>query len=198
MPFWEYELRADTLCLGERPKGGLFRPCSQRAIRYSAITGALRSLWGEANLHAAGFFLEEVGHNRVDHLTYSPRDNATGANWLPLTIQFLTDVRGLVVVKAPEMLPERFEISMGALKSQGFGHCKFKLVGRAKMEPVRGGLRTRIPVHRAAEFEIHEVVVPIYGYLFEPTSPESGVYVLSLFESSTVYGPICLVEENHE
>ena len=196
MPFWEYELRAETLCLGQRMKGGLFRPCDMRAIRYSAVTGALRSLFGGTDLHAAGYFDDqEPEHNRVEYLTYSPRDDTTGVSKLPLTIQFLADVLGCVIVKAQQALPEVFEISMGALKSQGLGRCQFRLIGPAVMEQGRGALRTRLPVHHTADLEIQKVVAPVYGYLFEPTSPVSGEYVLSLFEGSTVYGPLCLVEE---
>jgi len=195
MPFWEYELQADKLCLGERVKGGLFRPCDTRAIRYSAITGALRSVFG-GDLHAAGYFLESPEHNRVEYLTYSPRDDAIGVSKLPLTIQFLADALGRVIVKTPqELLPDTFELNMGAMKSQGLGYCHFQLLGPATMEPVRGRLLTRLPAHRAVDFEVQRVIVPIYGYLFEPTSPVSGDYVLSLFEGSKVYGPKCLVKE---
>jgi len=197
MPFWEYELRAERLCLGERMKGGLFRPCDTHAIRYSAVTGALRSVFG-GDLHAAGYFLESPDHNRVEYLTYSPRDDATGVSKLPLTIQFLADVLGRVVVNTPqEPLPETFELCMGAMKSHGLGRCQFRLRGPAKTEQVRGRLLTRLPVHRAVDFEVQRVIAPIYGYLFEPTSPLSGEYVLALFEGSEVYGPQCLVKEEN-
>lgn len=195
MPFWEYTLRAERLCLGERVKGGLFRPCDTRTIRYSAVTGALRGIFG-GDLHAAGYFVYEPGYNRVEYLTYSPRDDILGVSKLPLTIQFLMNVLGHVVIKtAQEPLPDTFELSMGAMKSQGMGDCQFQLLGPATMAPVRGQLLTRLPVHRAADFELQKVIAPLYGYLFEPTSPLSGEYVLSLFEGSEVYGPKCLVKE---
>jgi len=195
MPFWEYELRAETLCLGERMKGGLFRPCDTRTIRYSSITGALRQHFGLADLHAAGYFVDKAGHNRVEYLTYSPRDDLVGVSKLPLTIQFLADVLGRVVVKASaDSLPEEFELTMGAMKSEGFGRCRFRRQGFADMETIRGRLLTRIPVDKAQEFQVR-VVSPIYGYLFAPTSLASGEYVRSLFEGSEVYGPRCLVKE---
>lgn len=196
MPFWEYELRAGTLCLGERMKGGLFRPCSTRAIRYSSVTGALREYFGWSDLHAAGHFVKKAGHNSVEYLTYAPGDDIIRVSKLPLTVQFLTNAFGYVIIKtSKDALPEAFEVSMGAMKSQGFGRCRFEHKGPAEMRVVRGRLLTRLPVHSAAEFEIQEVVAPVYGYLFQPTSPFSGEYVLSLFEGSEVYGPKCLVEE---
>ncbi len=195
MPFWEYELQAETLCLGERVKGGLFRPCDTRAIRYSAVTGALRQHFGVVDLHAAGYFVTEGGYNQIGYLTYAPHDDAVGLSKLPLTIQFVANVLARVIVKTAGALPEAFELSMGAMKSQGFGRCRFRRTGDADMRIVRGRLLTRLPVHRQDEFAVKRVVSPIYGYLFEPTSFVSGEYVLSLFEGSQVYGPKCLVEE---
>jgi len=196
MPFWEYELRAETLCLGERVKGGLFRPCDTHAIRYSAVTGAMRQHFGMDDLHAAGYFVEKGGHNLIAYLTYAPRDDAIGLSKLPLTIQFVANALGRVVVKtSAESLPEEFELSMGAMKSQGFGRCQFRRLGEADMQIVRGQLLTRLPVHRTDEFAVQRVVSPVYGYLFELTSFVSGEYVLSLFEGSQVYGPKCLVKE---
>ena len=195
MPFWEYELQAKTLCFGERMKGGLYRPCDTRTIRYSAVTGALRGLFGGADLHAAGYFVQKDGHNRVEYLTYSPRDDVTGVSILPLTVQFLSDALGCVIVKTEQPLSETFEVTMGAMKSHGFGRCRFRRVGPAEMAPIHGLLRTRLPLDRQSDFGIQKVMAPVYGYLFEPTSPVTGMYVLSLFEGSWVYGPQCLVEE---
>ncbi len=197
MSFWEYEVRARTLCLGERLKGGLFRPCDTRAIRYSAVTGALKGLFSMAELQAAGYFVQQRGYNGVEYLTYSPRDDAAGTSRLPLTVQYLTDVLGRVVIRSAEALPDAFETSMGAMKSLGFGRCRFRLIGRAEMSMVRGRLRTRLPLRRSDDFEIRKVIAPAYGYLFEPASPLTGEYVLSLFEGSWVDGPRCLVEEDH-
>jgi len=195
MPFWEYELRAGLLCLGERMKGGLFRPCDVHAIRYSAVTGALRNCLGVHDLHAAGYLVESPDHNRVEYLTYAPRDDLVGVSKLPLTVQFLVNVWGRVVIKTcSDGLPEAFELSMGALKAQGFGRCLFRRQGPADVQSVRGYLLTRIPLDLVAEFDL-QVVSPVHGYLFEPTSSVSGEYVLSLFEGSEVYGPKCLVKE---
>jgi len=195
MEFWSYSLTAETLCLGERVKGGLFRPCDLRSIRYSALTGALRSYLGREDTSGAGYFAEKPGHNIISYLTYAPQDDITHVSRLPLTVQFLAQAHGVVVIRSLQSLPDAFELSMGALKSQGLGRCQLARIGPADMTPVRGTLRTRIPCHRAADFRIAEVLVAVYGYLFEPTSPTSGGYVRSLCEGSEVFGPQCLVKE---
>lgn len=199
MPFLQYAVTGETLCLGERTKGGLFRPCDRRAMRYSAVTGALRSYVGGSSIHAAGYFEHRAGCNQVEYLTYGPRNQATGVAVLPLTVQYLANVAGVVVVKADDhTLPDSFDIVMGALKAQGFGRCRFQLTGAADMTPTWGRLRSRIPVAVQSEFEIASVQDAVYGYLFEPTSATAGRYVLALMEDSHVVGPACLVEEEHQ
>ena len=197
MEFWKYLLHAEALCLGERVKGGLFRPCDTRTIRYSTLTGALSSYLGR-DVSGAGYFCEQTGRNIVSYLTYAPRDDATGVSLVPLTIQYLANAYGVVVIRTPAPLPKTFELTMGALKSKGIGHCRFECAGLADMEITQGTLRTRIPCHRMAEFSITEALVPIYGYLFEPTSITEGEYVRSLWDGSQVVGPKCLVKEEVE
>lgn len=195
MEFWSYSVTAETLCLGERVKGGLFRPCDTRTIRYSALTGALRAYLGRKDVAGAGYLDQKAGCNVVSYLTYAPRDDVVGVSLLPLTIQYLANAYGLAVIRTAGPLPEAFELAMGAFKSKGLGRCRFQRLDAADMTPVRGTLRTRLPCHRAADFQIAEVLVPVYGYLFEPTSPVSGDYVRSLWEGSEVVGPQCLVKE---
>ncbi|MBC7265284.1 MAG: hypothetical protein H5T64_13155 [Chloroflexi bacterium] len=197
MRFLEYELTADTLCLGERVKAGLFRPCDTRTIRYSAITGALRSYLGRDDLHAAGYFVQDGEHNQVDYFTYSPRDRVLGSSKIPLTVQFLRNVLGKIYIPDHADLPEEFDLSLGALKSRGFGQCHLRYLTSLDSEEHRafGRLNTRIPLDRVDVFAIKEVKVPVYGYLFRPTSRTDGVYVLSLFEGSVVVGPRFLLEE---
>lgn len=197
MEFLEYELTSAALCMGERVKGAIFRPCDTKTIRYSVITGALRSYFAIPDLHAAGYLLEDDGHNEIHYFTYCPQDRATGTSKVPLTAQFLVNVLGLVYVKKGGFnLPEELDITMGALKSRGFGRCHLKLRGAVtgRMGPP-GLLRTRIPFDLLGEFDVRSVRQPRYGYLFRPTSPSTGVYVRALFEGSEVVGPNVLVEE---
>lgn len=207
MRFIEFDLSSNALCMGERTKGGLFRPCTKTIhnnqiggpIRYSQISGALRKKFGP-EIHAAGYLVEGNGWNKVEYLIYSPRDKARAVSKVPLQIEFLTNVHGKVYILENDFtanLPQKFEIHMGALISKGFGLCKLKRYrdGIEDKPITLGILRTRIPLNRLNIFGIKEENIrrPVYGYLFEPTSPTSGVYVLSLFEGSEVVAPEFLI-----
>jgi len=196
MRFIEFGLYSEALCMGERIKGGLFRPCS-RTIRYSQISGALRRKFSTKEIHAAGYLLDSNGYNKTDYLIYSPRERVKGISKVPLEIEFLVNVRGKVFIQENDFasaFPQQFEILMGALISKGFGSCKLNRVRVVETEPPRRGvLRTRIPLDKIEVFNIRRIIRPVYGYLFEPTSPTSGKYVLSLFEGSEVVAPEFLV-----
>lgn len=194
MPFIEYRLTSPALCLGERLKAGLFRPCDTRTIRYSAITGALRQ-WLGGEVHAAGYFTQPP---MIRYWVYAPRDRGTGVSKLPITVQYLAGVEGRVyLTPAVSDIPRSLEFSMGALKSHGFGRCRLDLLGVVDSPTVRGSLRTRLPEDIAPVFGV-AAVQPRYGYLFRPTSATEGVYVRSLFEDSLVDGPACLVMEGKD
>lgn len=192
MRFHEYRLTSTALCLGERLKAGLFRPCDTRTIRYSAITGALRQyLMGE--VHAAGYILQDP-LPQVRHWVYAPRDRGAGVSKLPITVQYLANVEGRVYVIPDGAEPLRqLEFSLGALKSHGLGRCHMELLGTVEPPTVRGELLTRLPEDVAPLFGV-KAIQPRYGYLFRPTSATDGVYIRSLFEDSLVEGPACLVQ----
>lgn len=199
MRFIEFGLSSDALCMGERIKGGIFCPCA-RTIRYSQISGALRKKFGESEIHAVGYLLEGNGYNETDYLIYSPRDKMRAVSKIPLRVEFLTNVRGKVYVlenKSTAGMPERFEIFMGALVSKGLGLCGLNKCGVIEAGQLKPGiLRTRIPVDKLDLFGVRErrgERKPVYGYLFQPTSLTSGVYVLSLFEGSEVIAPEFLI-----
>lgn len=194
MGFKQYGLTSEALCLGERTKGGLFRPTC-RTIRYSQITGALRARFN-AELHAVGHLVEKDGHNQPNIFTYAPRDRGHGISKVPLTVEFLADVVGKVyVLDETGILPKSFEIEMGALRSQGLGRCKLAFEGAAPDEVKRGRLNTRLPLRLTDIFGIERVIVPVYGYLFRPLSQTTGEYELSLFEGSEIVGPAFLLQE---
>lgn len=193
MRFWDYRLTSPALCLGERLKAGLFRPCDTRTIRYSAITGALRQMlaW---EVHAAGYITQRPPTTR--YWVYGPRDRAAGVSKVPLTVQYLANVEGRVyVVPGDAAPPAALEFSLGALKSHGLGRCRMELLGEVDAPLTRGSLLTRLPEDVARLFDV-VAEEPRYGYLFRPTSPTDGVYVRSLFEGSLVTGPACLVKED--
>lgn len=195
MKFIEFDLTSDALCMGERIKGGRFRPCA-KTIRYSQISGALRKKFGIEEIHAAGYLLDN-GY-KIDYFTYSPKDKSRAISKVPLQVEFLSKVQGKVYVLENNFtadLPQSFEIFMGALISKGFGLCKLSkqktIETKYRKDP--GILKTRIPLDKQKIFGIKNVIKPVYGYLFEPTSPTSGIYVLSLFEGSEVVAPEFLI-----
>ena len=193
--FLRYELQSEVICLGERLKAGWFRPCTD-TIPYSQISGALRWAFGETDLHAAG----HLCCYEVDHLVQGPRDRVREISRIPLRVQVLRQALGSVYVLANEasrVLPEEFEVQMGALRSKGLGQCYLRRRGEvpADVSGVLGTLNTRIPLGRQEMFGLREVQMPVHGYLFEPTSLYTGNYVLSLFEGTRVVAPPFLLRE---
>lgn len=220
MKFLQYILTADAICMGERMKGGLVRPCS-KTIRYSQISGALREHFGLNEIHAVGHLINVGLHNRPEYIVYSPRDNIRGVSKIPLQIQVLTNVKGRVYIlkteRVAQALEEKFEIMMGAFRSKGLGRCKLELVKEDaeldSTETQQGLLNTRIPILPANEeeflrlkeegvpstflretFGVIRIINPVFGYLFQPDSQRvSGKYVISLFQRSEIIGPKFLV-----
>ncbi len=204
MELLEYRLTAETLCLGEVVKGGIFKPCC-KTIRYSSITGALRRHCGDSpdigdenRLHACGYLIKGDGLNNTEYLIYSPRDRAIELSKLPLQVEYLTNVQARIFVvgnDAGKKLPDRFTLNMGGMISKGFGVCDLvKIATHNNPRPKQGRLMTRIPLKHLGLFGIRECKVPIFGYLFEPHSIDTGEYTRSLFEGSIVVAPEFLVD----
>lgn len=195
----EYTLTAETLCMGEREKAGIFKPCCQ-TIRYSQITGALRHKFGNNEIHAVGYLVKENGYSHTDYLVYSPRERVTEISKVPLQVEFLRNVKAKIFVlenDATKDFPNEFEISMGAMLSKGFGRCNLlKIKPFESGNPNRGILNTRIPIKHQVLFGIIKIFKPIYGYLFEPDEkdPSTGKYILSLFEGSEIIAPDFLIK----
>lgn len=192
--YLEYVLEAEALILGERVKGGIFRP-SCKTLRWSTITMALRKLFGSNEIHAVGIIDQD--HYKPSYFVYSPTERATKISKVPLQVEVLNNVKGRVyIVKNNKIVfPEKFTIFLGALISKGFGKCNLKLERELNnVERTKGSLNTRIPLKYKDMFLIEEKDKSVYGYLFEPTSETSGVYIKSLFEGSEVVGPKFLLK----
>ncbi|MEO0076466.1 MAG: hypothetical protein ABIK19_02210 [candidate division WOR-3 bacterium] len=195
----EYNLTAETLCMGEREKAGIFKPCCQ-TIRYSQISGALRHKFGNREIHSVGYLVKENGFNQIDYLIYSPRERVTEISKVPLQVEFLRNVKAKIFIienDATKDFPNEFIISMGGMLSKGFGLCqltKIKIFDSGDPHP--GVLKTRIPKKYQGIFDIRKIIKPIYGYLFEPDEkdPSTGKYILSLFEGSEIVAPDFLIE----
>lgn len=206
--YLEYRLEADILSIGERTKKGTFKPCV-KTIPFPTITGALRDKFGLPNILAVGKFTQDY-LNKLDEFrdvhTYSPRYIYEGVSKIPLKIEFLTNVKGLVYIllqddKALEWCKQNpeFDICMGAFKSKGFGECHLSYAKTIEKPEIKTGfLQSRIPENYLSHFCIEEVHKPIYGYLFEPENVVTGKYVISIFEGSLVTGCSFLIEEVEE
>jgi hypothetical protein len=130
--------------------------------------------------------------NRLESLAFAPRNRARGLSVVPLEIEYLSNVYAEVFILRTDetrLWPTVFDFSMGAMKSKGFGRCHLSWIGEHTCQnPVEGELCARLPDQPAVRdaFGIRNVIEPVYGYLFSPTSPVSGVYVKSLFEGSRI------------
>ena len=199
--FIKYRLTADCLCLGERTRGGIFRPCST-VFRYYGLVRALGARFGsEWAIHAVGRFVGDLPPRR-EILTYAPRDRVSGVSTIPLHVEYIPDAQADIFVVSNAVTrswPPKFDISLGALTSKGFGHCTLKKTGYLPFgDPMEGQLCVRIPEHKAvlSQFNVEKVQSAVYGYLFKSTSIDGGVYVRSLFEGSRVKAPPQLLKRN--
>lgn len=206
MTFLHLELRTQTVAIGERVKGGTFRPCIE-TIPTSTLKGSFRDHFGLQNVKAIGFFRKETYEKAV--FTYSPFDALLKTSKLPISLEYLKPKQGfsmviadIYVVKdaASEKLVKALpaEVSIGALKSKGFGRCKVKYVGEVKPPLKVGYLKGRLLEEESEAFGIVKTIKTCYGYLFYPTSQVSGVYKRALFEGSIIKGPEILIEEMYE
>lgn len=193
MSFSQYRLSAERLYLGERQRGALFKPTA-RTIPFSQITGALRVALGRTDIKACGT-LEAASASSgalaaaTEYLTYAPRDHSQGISKVPLTVEYLSAVSGFVFVLDVPDLPDAIDLTLGGMRSSGFGRCRLERTGPADVALGRGLLNTRLPLSELPTFGVTPVR-PRYGYLFKPdVSREHGQYVLALFEDSLVDGP---------
>ena len=207
----EYQLESPVMILGERFKGGVFRP-SSKVLRYSQITGALRAELGIQDIHAVGI----IKRFDIDFFIYSPQDKVTGRSKIPLTAEVLVDVQALVYIASPIDLPEELILRVGALATKGFGESRLKLERIIEVSELRKSIRetsrilregglpelaTRLPFREEVYkgvFGITKIIKPIYCYMFHPTSPTTGYYELSLKEGSIVIAPSILIRRREE
>jgi hypothetical protein len=216
--FWQYQLEAlAPVCVGERQKKGTWRPCVL-TIPYSAISGALREALGIDRdlddegkypttkfLHAAGFWTTPNVERYIHRFTFAPRERELDTARLPITVEYLDKgIQGAVFILINDHtahLGDKIpvQVSLGAFKSKGFGHCALTARKRIDVDlekdRVAGALKTRIPVDCLEYFGIPKQPAGWlrYGYLLEAISPTDGVFKPAWFEPSRVTAPAFLV-----
>ena len=195
----QYNLTSECLCIGERVKGGVYKP-SAKTIPYSQIRGAIERKLG-LTVHAVGVIDSIEG---TDHLTIGPKDRSTDIVRLPIKAMYLKGVKGRIFIinenNISNKLGNDITLYMGGLRMKGFGECFLsnKREFEVKEEGFEDGiLNTRIPIDVAGVFGI-TVLKEKLGYLFEPEDEETGKYVLSYFEGSKIKGPEFLLERRSE
>ncbi len=204
--FLHFELKTRAIAIGERIKGGTFRPCIE-TIPTSTLKGSFRDHFALEDVLAIGFFRE--GTYQKDVFTYAPFDSFLGTAKLPISLEYLKPANGTNAVEADiflvgdetvEMLVRDTpaKISLGALKSKGFGKCELRYIDEIKPDLRLGYLKGRLLEDECRAFGITEVIKACYGYLFYPTSEVSGVYKRALFEESIIKGPEILVKEEYK
>jgi len=202
--FLHFELKTQALAIGERIKGGTFRPCIE-TIPTSTLKGSFRDHFGLINALAIGFLRE--GTYEKDTFTYAPIDAFLGTAKLPISMEYLKPANGtkavIADIYAVKDVPTEFltkvaptEISIGALKCKGFGRCELRCIGEVKPDLKIGYLKGRLLEEDLNAFGI-TVIKPCYGYLFYPTSEVSGMYKRALFEGSIIEGPEILIKEEY-
>lgn len=199
MKFWEIKIEIDSIIIGERVKGGVFRPCLD-TIPASTIEGALRHYFG-SSVPAVGFF--EEGSYEFDEFTYSVTDKSLLTSKLPLFSEYLKP-KSIGKIKAKIFIPKENNISspkkssvfyMGALKTKGFGRTEIREIKEIGTEIKQGILKVRLYEEEKDKFRV-TVISPVYGYLFKPDAYAiGGVYKRALFEGSLVRAPEVFLKE---
>ncbi len=204
--FLHFELKTKALAVGERIKGGTFRPCIE-TIPTSTLKGSFRDHLGLEDVFAIGFL--RGGTYQKDIFTYAPFDAFLGTAKLPISLGYLKPANGTKAVEADiyvvkneavKLLAKNTptEISLGALKSKGFGKCELRYIDEIKPNLKIGYLKGRLFEDEHSAFGIIKVIKPCYGYLFYPTSEISGVYKRALFEGSIIEGPEILIKGKYK
>ncbi len=196
----ELDLEIESVIIGERFKGGIFRPC-QDTIPSSTIEGALKRYFG-VEVPAVGFFEEDT--YKFDEFTYSVRDKFLNVSKMPIITAYLKPksdkIKAKVYVpycKGADLKDELkdVEFRIGALKSKGFGKSKIVEVKEIESEIKQGILKVKVFEEEAGDFGI-EPISSVYGYLFKPDRFSiGGIYKRALFPGSLVKAPEVLLRE---
>ncbi len=204
-------LTTRAVAIGERVKKGTFRPCVE-TLPSSTLIGCLREHFGLEETVAIGFFQKEA--YRKETFTYAPFDAHLRTSKLPLTLEYLVptvgrrEIQGEVYVANTSEAKAVFTpvggpwyITLGAMRSKGFGQCLLEYVKEVTPSRRTGYLRGHFRETDASAFGIkvpQDIIRPRYGFLFRPDSYLiGGRYERALFAGSILTGPDFLIGEDY-
>lgn len=209
--FIHLRLTIQAVVVGERIKKGTFRPCVE-TLPTSTLIGCFQEHFGLKETVAIGF-LQPTSY-RKEIFTYAPFDACLRTAKLPLTVEHLlpaigrSQIEGIAYVAAtPEaktiFTPDKssWSVTLGALRSKGFGQCSLEYI--EEVTPTRrvGFLRGHLRESDAPAFGIdlaRDLIRPRYGYLFRPDPTHiSGQYERALLIDTILSGPDFLTGEEY-
>lgn len=200
--FLHYKLESDALCLGERIRCGIFRPCID-VFTYTALSSSLKARFPQPyrKIHAVGQYeTDSLDSNVRDVFVFSPRDRGKEVSTIPLQIECITNVKADIYIEKNDFtvnFPSEFNFHFGAMKSKGFGFCSMKLIDCFESgNPSKGILNVRIPEDESLYnvFNIRTILSPVYGYLFEPHRGGTGKYIRAFFEGTSLVADSILIK----
>ena len=199
MKLLKLRLDIDSIIIGERVKGGIYRPCLE-TIPSTTVRGAFKYTLG-TNVIGVGFFIS--GTYEIRDFDYSVKDKYLETSKIPFTTSCLYP-KGGEKIKAEIYIANKGGINkdifqnltlrIGALKNKGFGKARVTAIEEIESEVKQGLLNIRILEEDAVIVDVTPIS-PIYGYLFYSEDSISGCYKLALFEGSLVKAPEVFLKE---
>lgn len=199
MKLIKLDLDIDSIIIGERVKGGIYRPCLE-TIPSSTVEGAFKHALG-IDVQGVGFF--KAGTYEIRDFTYSVKDKYLEVAKMPFTSSCLypsgrEKIKAVIYLAKNDSIDksifQSLRLTIGALKSKGFGKANVINIEEIESEIKQGLLNVRVLVSEASAFGI-KPLSPVYGYLFCPKNPISGTYKNALFEGSLVKAPEVFLKE---
>jgi hypothetical protein len=201
--FFNISLEMDKLVIGERVKGGVFRPCIT-VIPSTTVRGMFHAI-GMDDIIGVGIISDKT--YEIAYHIYSPRDRYVNSSKIPILTQYIKPKNDKGKIKATIYVPhnenhrnviynlKNKELIMGALKSKGFGRCKVVDVKECVYAIDKGILNVRLLEDECKHFKLR-VLAGRYGYLFKPDRYHiNGSYKKAILEGSIVEGPVNLLKE---
>lgn len=199
MNLLKLNLDIDSVIIGERVKGGIYRP-SLKMIPSSTVHGAFKQTIG-IDVHGVGFFNQDT--YEIRDFVYSVKDKYLEVAKMPFIASCLypsgrEKIKAVIYISKEGVIDKNIfhnlRLAIGALKSKGFGKARITNVEEIESDIKQGILDVRVLEDSLTHLGISPLS-PVYGYLFCPQDFLSGVYKRALFEGSLVKAPEIFLKE---